>query len=148
MIWLIGMLFALFAAYVGFLVPFWAVAFAALVVGVAGGVVVGALHWFLSALCEMAAGSCRVIGHWVMRPALQALWRAPLMQTAMSAGWRARRAARRALATAPVFTRVCAGVLAVLVLCVVAMNWLWVPVVAVVVWHVWPTRRSTAREAV
>jgi hypothetical protein len=36
MIWLIGMLFALFAAYVGFLVAFWAVAFAALVVGVAG----------------------------------------------------------------------------------------------------------------
>jgi hypothetical protein len=51
----------------------------------------------------------------------------------------------RALATALVFTQVCAGVLAVLVLCAVTMNWPWIPVVAVIVWHVSDLRHAIWR---
>jgi hypothetical protein len=83
---LIGMFFVVFVGYVGFVLAFWALAFAALAVGVAGTVVIGALHWVLTAFCEMGAGSCRLFGRWIVRPALLALRGMPQMQAVEAEG--------------------------------------------------------------
>ena len=136
MIEIAGMFFALFAGYVGLVLTFWAIAFAA-------RAVIRALHWVLTAFCALLASSCRIIGHWILRPAFRPLGRRPPAR-AVAAAWRGathavrrvKQEAQRALATPPVFMQVCAGALAVLVLCAVTMNWPWIPVVAVIVWHV------------
>lgn len=82
-----------------------------------------------------------VLAFWALAFAALAFCRSGECRRCKLSGQRAEQAAQPALTAAPVFMRICAGVLGVLGVVTITMHWPWILVVAILVWHVWPTRK-------